>query len=156
MLHRRAQILVVDDEASIRLTLGALLQRLGYAATLAANGDEALAHIRQRAFDLVLLDLIMPGMDGHTVARRINALQPQATILMVTGSDAEYADVGEYQCVRKTASPQEVLNRVAAAIGRRQEGAARGPTPHASRASDAEAAITLGGEDQAPPLDRHP
>jgi CheY-like chemotaxis protein len=60
--QRTARILVVDDEDTIRRTLAALLQRRGYAVTVVASGAEARALIEQQAFDLLLLDLIMPGL----------------------------------------------------------------------------------------------
>lgn len=119
MEQRSARILVVDDEAMIRLTLEMLLRRRGYAVTIASIGAEALALIEQQPFDLLLLDLKMPGMSGIEVAQRARALQPAAKILILTGSSQIEGVVNEphdeqFEFMLKTASPQEVLERVAA------------------------------------------
>ena len=66
-MSQAARILIVDDESSIRLTLGALLQRAGYDVTAAENGAEAVALFERQTFDLMLVDLKMPGMDGMQV-----------------------------------------------------------------------------------------
>jgi DNA-binding response OmpR family regulator len=117
MQPQSAHILVVDDEASIRLTLEAMIRRAGYAVTLASTGAEALAQIERRAFDLILLDLILPGMSGHEIAQQARALQPAAAILILTGSDILVAtDLSEYEYMRKTTSPQQVLSRIAAMV----------------------------------------
>jgi CheY-like chemotaxis protein len=118
-----AQILAVDDEAAIRLTLDALLKRCGYLVVLAANGEEALAQIQRHAVDVVLLDLLMPGMDGLEVARQMRSLQPAAAIFMLTGSSA-WADAAQegYEYMLKTTSPQAVLARIAAVLAKQAAG----------------------------------
>ena len=116
--QRTARILVVDDEDTIRRTLAALLQRRGYAVTVAASGAEALMLIEQQAFDLLLLDLVMPGSSGLEVARLARTIQPTAAILILTGS-SEIAgapsnlQLDDFTYMLKTASPQDVLARVA-------------------------------------------
>jgi DNA-binding response OmpR family regulator len=117
-----ARILVVDDEDAIRLTLDTMLRRRGYAVTTAGNGAEALTLIEQQPFDLLLLDLMMPGLSGLDVARHARAQQPTAAILILTGSSsigegADMRELAEFTYLLKTASPQEVLDRVAAAVG---------------------------------------
>ena len=62
-----AEILLVDDEATIRLTLGAMLERAGYGVTVADSGEEAVTLLERQAFDLLLVDMKMPGMDGVQV-----------------------------------------------------------------------------------------
>jgi len=118
--QRAARILVVDDEAAIRLTMDMLLRRHGYTVWTAANGSEALALMAQQPFDLLLLDLKMPELSGLEVAHRAHALQPAAAILILTGSSPiegalDVPGVGQLTYMHKTASPQEVLERVAAA-----------------------------------------
>jgi CheY-like chemotaxis protein len=110
----QSHILVVDDEAMIRLTLDALLSRRGYRVALAANGEQALAYVAANPVDLVLLDLIMAGMSGLEVAERVHALQPDTAILMLTGSDM-LADVEQsgYSFIHKTALPEAVLTQIA-------------------------------------------
>jgi len=63
-MSQSARILIVDDESTIRLTLGTLLKRVGYEVTSAENGHEAIALLEQQRFDLMLVDLKMPEMDG--------------------------------------------------------------------------------------------
>ena len=119
MNHPSARILVADDEAAIRFTMEVLLRRHGYTVTTASNGTEALALVEQQPFELLLLDLKMPGLSGLEVARRACELQPAAALLILTGSSQiegtlEEQDLDQFAYMLKTASPQEVLDRVAA------------------------------------------
>ena len=70
MEQRPIQILIADDEAPIRLTMDALLRRRGYAVIAAESAEEAIDLIHQHSFDLLLLDLKMPGQSGLDVAAR--------------------------------------------------------------------------------------
>src|SRR5687768_7680955 len=106
-----ARILVVDDEEAIRLTLDMLLRRRGYVVTAAATGAEALVLLEQQTFDLLLLDLMMPGLSGLDVARRAQELQPAAAILILTGSSTiagmdEAPGLDHFDVLLKTASPR--------------------------------------------------
>lgn len=121
-----AHILVVDDEEPIRLTMSDLLRRRGYEVTTAENGEAALALIHQRPFDLLLLDLKMPGLSGIDVARRARERQPDAAIMILTGhgsldSALDSMHLGVFDYMLKTAGPPEVLERVAAALTQQQE-----------------------------------
>ncbi len=121
-----AQILVVDDETPIRTTMGDILRRRGYEVVTAASGEEALELIHQRPFDLLLLDLRMPGLSGLDVARRAHELHPDAAIIILTGhgsleSAVEGIHLGVFDYLLKTASPHEVVARVADALARQQE-----------------------------------
>jgi putative two-component system response regulator len=84
-----ATILVVDDESSNRKLLGMMLRAEGHIALDAADGEDALEKARTQAPDLVLLDIMMPGMDGYEVARRLKADPATASvpIVMVTALD---------------------------------------------------------------------
>ena len=86
MTDPTATILIVDDELRNRRLLEALLRPEGYLTQSAANGEEALASIAERAPDLVLLDIMMPGMDGYQVASRLKAdpATSNIPIIMVT------------------------------------------------------------------------
>ncbi|HEY0606261.1 MAG TPA: response regulator transcription factor [Herpetosiphonaceae bacterium] len=119
------RVLIVDDEAPIRLTMSALLERQGYQVTAADSGEAALAVIYERPFELLLLDLKMPGLDGIQVAQRARERQPNLTIMILTGHgsldsamDAIHVDVFDY--VLKTADPEYVLGRVRAAAEHHQ------------------------------------
>ncbi|MBK9715572.1 MAG: response regulator [Kouleothrix sp.] len=117
-----ARILVVDDETAIRFTLDAVLRRHGYVVATAANGEEALAWLMQRPFDLLLIDLKLPGINGLEVARCVHRCQPGAKVLMLfecgdfNGALAD--DQAEhFASILKPASPEEVLDRVTAILG---------------------------------------
>jgi CheY-like chemotaxis protein len=121
MEPQSARILIVDDEAAVRLTLDMLLRRRGYLVTVASNGDEALMLIAQQPFDLLLLDYKMPGLSGLDVALRARTLLPKAAVLFLTGSSTiaglqEAPGLEHFDLLLKTASPQEVLDRVAAML----------------------------------------
>jgi two-component system KDP operon response regulator KdpE len=82
-------VLVVDDEPALRKALRTSLTASGFAVEEARNGEEALGAVRQRPFDLVLLDINMPGAGGIDACRKIRDLAPQTGIVMVTVRDAE-------------------------------------------------------------------
>lgn len=89
MTSSAATILVVDDEPQNRKLLEAMLQPEGYLTLSAANGADALARIAEHAPDLILLDIMMPGMDGYQVAKTLKADPATANIpiIMVTALD---------------------------------------------------------------------
>jgi CheY-like chemotaxis protein len=78
--HEPARVLVVDDEAAIRLTLEVILQRVGYSVTTAANGEAALGYLMQSPFDLLLLDLHLPGISGLKIAQYAQEQYPSAEV----------------------------------------------------------------------------
>ena len=82
-------VLVVDDEPSLRKVIRASLAAKGFAVEEAGNGSEAVGIVQQRPFDLVLLDVNMPGISGVETCRRIRALAPHTGIVMVTVRDSE-------------------------------------------------------------------
>jgi two-component system, OmpR family, response regulator MprA len=81
-------ILVVDDDASLRKALKRVLASHGFAVEVAEDGDEAIARLRTRSFDAVVLDVVMPGRDGMDVCRRLRADGDRVPVLMLT---ARYA-----------------------------------------------------------------
>ena len=85
-------ILVVDDDADTCRNMADLLGDRGYAIETAEGGDTALVKARQQPYDLGLLDLRMPGMDGLTLCRHLKRLQPPMVTMLVTaygGSDLD-------------------------------------------------------------------
>jgi len=80
-------ILIVDDEASLRKTLRSSLTAIGFAVEEARNGEEALTTMQGHPFDLVLLDVNMPGIGGIEACRRIRGVSPHAGIVMITVRD---------------------------------------------------------------------
>lgn len=90
---RRARILVVDDEQTIRSLVTSVLQELGHEVYSAPSGQEALLLAKQHRPDLVLLDLLMPGMNGIEVCRALRAdpATCECRIIVVSGVDARMA-----------------------------------------------------------------
>jgi DNA-binding response OmpR family regulator len=80
-----ARILIVDDEPGIRRTLTQLFARMGYDAAEATTGQEALALIAKDGFDLVILDIRMPDMDGTDVLKASRPLAPDTVFILLTG-----------------------------------------------------------------------
>jgi two-component system, sensor histidine kinase and response regulator len=116
------RILVVDDTPDNCLLIQAILQDEGYQVELAESGKEALEKIGQSAPDLVLLDVMMPGMDGYEVTRRIrqNTSLPFIPILLTTAYDqpsvAQGLDIGAEDFIRKPVHFDELLARVRALL----------------------------------------
>lgn len=116
------RILVVDDTPDNCLLIQAILQDEGYQVELADSGKEALRLIEQSPPDLVLLDVMMPGMDGYEVTRRIraNPSLPFMPILLTTAYDqpsvAQGLDTGADDFIRKPVHFDELLARVRALL----------------------------------------
>lgn len=116
------RILVVDDEPQIRRVLRSTLSAAGYEVEDARTGEEALTTIREHRFDLILLDMNMPGMGGLETCRQIRATSELA-IIMLTVRDAEEDKVaalnaGADDYVTKPFSTPELLARIRAALRR--------------------------------------
>ena len=88
-MTQKPNILVVDDEPPLRRVLHTSLTARGFSVDQVGSGEQAVAAVRQRAFDMMLLDINMPGMGGIEACRRIRALMPHLGIVMVTVRDAE-------------------------------------------------------------------
>lgn len=84
-MPKRPVILIVDDEEGMRDSLCELLARDGYQLVTANDGYQALKQVQQIAVDLILLDVMMPGLDGIETLKRIRNLNEQARIIMITG-----------------------------------------------------------------------
>ena len=80
------RLLVIDDDPSCRTTIAFLLQKLGHTVDAAENGFAGLALLGQKLVDLVLTDLMMPGLTGWDVARLAKAMHPRFPVVLVTGS----------------------------------------------------------------------
>jgi two-component system response regulator PilR (NtrC family) len=78
------KILVADDEQSMREFLDIMLKKEGYKVSLASNGEEVVKLIENDLFDLVLLDIRMPRVDGISALKKIKAKSPETTVIMIT------------------------------------------------------------------------
>jgi two-component system KDP operon response regulator KdpE len=119
---RKQLILVVDDEPPIVRLVRAKLQADGYAVVTAARGEEALALLEDQRPDLVVLDLMMPGMDGFETLRHIRE-QSQLPVIMLTAraGDADKLrglQSGADDYVTKPFNPDELSARIAAVLRR--------------------------------------
>ena len=102
----KANILLIDDETIALSNLTHVLQREGYAVTACKSGEDGLAAIQKNAFDLILTDLKMPGIDGIEVLRHIRATTPDVPVIMITGhatldSAVEAMKAGAYHYIAK-------------------------------------------------------
>ena len=78
------KLLIIEDEVDFANALARGLRKLGYAVDLAADGKQGLELAEVNEYDLLILDLKLPGMDGLEICRRLRALQPQLLILILT------------------------------------------------------------------------
>ena len=113
-------ILIVDDVAANRLVLGALLRKAGYKVVSAGSAHHALQQIALQIPDLILLDIMMPGIDGYTLCRRLRAEVPTAKVPIIFLSSLDEAvdkvkafESGGADYVTKPFQVEEVLARVA-------------------------------------------
>ena len=127
-LMAKESILVVEDEEDIRELLKYNLEKEGYQVFGAATGEEALRAIRDRRLDLILLDLMLPGIDGLEVCRRIRgeAQTQHLPIIMLTakGEEADIVtglELGADDYITKPFSPRVLLARLRAALRRRSQ-----------------------------------
>ena len=84
MITRRSQILIVDDEPHLRNGLRRILNEEGYETMVAADGETALVLVEEKKPDIVLLDIMMPGMDGREVCRRLRKIATETRIIYLT------------------------------------------------------------------------
>ena len=116
-------VLVTDDDRAVREALERALQLAGYEVELASDGDSALAAIERRTPDAVVLDIMMPGLDGLDVTRRLRRTGNRIPILLLTARDAvddrvEGLDAGADDYVVKPFALEELLARVRALLRR--------------------------------------
>jgi DNA-binding response OmpR family regulator len=122
------QVLIVEDEPSIAFALEADLRAEGYGTRVVTSGPDALTAARERAFDLILLDVMLPGRDGFDVCRDLRRSGTGAAIILLTAkaNDAEKImglDLGADDYVTKPFNPHELRARIRAVLRRKAQGA---------------------------------
>jgi two-component system, OmpR family, KDP operon response regulator KdpE len=120
---QQRSVLIVDDEPSLRKVLHTSLRAAGFTADEARNGEEALAIAQNRAFDLVLLDVNMPGIGGMEACRRFRDLAPRTGIVMITVRDREEdkiqgLEAGADDYIAKPFHLRELIARLRAVLRR--------------------------------------
>jgi DNA-binding response OmpR family regulator len=123
MVDRVPRILLVDDEQPIQTLLSFPLQRDGYEVVQASDGNEALARFSEQQFDLVVLDVMLPRMDGLEVCKRLRAKGSTVPIIMLTAKSEEIdkvlgLELGADDYITKPFSMREFRSRVKAALRR--------------------------------------
>ncbi|BBC98079.1 response regulator transcription factor [Streptomyces griseofuscus] len=149
----RARVLVVDDDPTVAEVVAGYLDRSGYAVDRADDGPTALGRARDRWPDLVVLDLMLPGMDGLEVCRRLREQGPVPVIMLTARGDEEDRvlglEVGADDYVTKPFSPRELVLRVESVLRRSRPAATGGHRLAAAGLSvdpDARRATKNGGE----------
>src|SRR6202158_2666117 len=120
-------LLVVDDEQSVAVTMGAILEMDGYDVTISTTGADALAKLRENIFDLVLTDLRLDDTDGLTIVTEVGRVQPDTLAIILTGyasleSAIKALREGAYDYLIKPCDVDELRAVVARGIERRQLG----------------------------------
>src|ERR1035441_10877358 len=119
------RVLLVDDEPTIRRALRTPLNEMGFHTTEASRGEEALHLVQSQTFDVVLLDVNMPGMGGMKTLARLRSVAPRLPILMLTVVDDEEQKVealesGADDYITKPFSVRECVARLRSAVRRAQ------------------------------------
>jgi CheY-like chemotaxis protein len=138
-----AKILIVDDDSAVRATVQLLLERAGHCVVAASDGRKGLAIFEAGDFDLLFLDIFMPGMDGFETMRRVHQQQPLTPIIVISGNPATFDSIsgpdfltmatklGAVSSLQKPFKPAALLAAVANSLA-----AARQPSSPSVQADD--------------------
>ncbi|MGH8973114.1 MAG: response regulator [Acidimicrobiia bacterium] len=113
-----ATVLVVDDERGMRETVAEILESVGYEVTTASTGDDALVRLQQQEFDVVLMDIRMPGRDGISVLQEIGGPPPPVVVMTAYAVEDQLkaaVDAQSFAVVHKPVPPAYLLDLVARA-----------------------------------------
>jgi CheY-like chemotaxis protein len=121
-----AKILVVDDDVAVQMTIRLLLERAGHSVVVAGDGRKGLAIFETGEFDLLFLDIFMPGMDGLETMRLIHQQQPLIPIIVISGNPVTSGSgpdfltmatkLGAVRSLQKPFKPAALLAAVAASL----------------------------------------
>jgi CheY-like chemotaxis protein len=123
-----ANILIVDDDPAVQATIRIVLERAGHAVVVADDGAKGLATFEAGSFDLLILDIFMPGMDGLETMKLIHQRQPLIPILVISGRPVSWDSVtapdflkmatklGAISSLQKPFGPAELLSAVSGCL----------------------------------------
>ena len=120
-----ARVLVVDDDPAVRTTVKLVLERERHAVTVAADGRAGLAALAAAGFDILVLDLFMPGMDGLETLRQVRQHQPKLPVIVMSGAAISgertpspdflgmAVKLGAVRSVAKPFKPRDIIGAIA-------------------------------------------
>src|SRR5437763_8340149 len=125
-MAKKGSVLVCDDEEIMRDVLGTILSGAGYKVDLAKTGEEAIEAYSQRPFDVVLMDVSMPGMGGLTALEYLIKADPEAVVLMVTAYATFDTAISAWEkgaagVIRKPFQNEQILALVSKGIRNRRK-----------------------------------
>jgi CheY-like chemotaxis protein len=133
-----ARILVIDDQTSVRSAIRALLEYEGHTVVAAECGHNAVSAIEAFAFDVVLVDIIMPELDGLDTIKILRDSAPAVPIIAMSGysfrggsSDLDFfrmaSDLGASCCLQKPFRPRQLIDAIESCLAFRSDNTARSP-----------------------------
>ena len=119
-------VLIVDDDLAFRIATLALLEDHGFAGTIATNGEEAKERLAEQRYDIVLSDLVMPGINGIELLQHIRSTSPEVPVIMVTGfasinTAVEAMRLGARDYITKPCDNDELLLKITRALEEQQK-----------------------------------
>ena len=135
-MAKKGSILICDDEEIMRDVLGTILTGAGYKVDLAKTGEEALDLYTQKPYDVVLMDVSMPGIGGLTALEELIKLDPEAVILMVTAYATFDTAISAWEkgaagVIRKPFQNEQIISLIAKGIKKRRKEEERQVLRHA-------------------------
>jgi DNA-binding NtrC family response regulator len=125
MTEPLAQILVIDDDKAMRDACYQILSRQGYQVELAGSARQGLSLLERSSFDVILLDLVMPDLDGLETLKKIRSLDPEVEVIIITGygtiqSAVEAIKAGAFHFLSKPFVPDDLRHLVSRALDKRR------------------------------------
>lgn len=125
-MNTAIRVLVVDDEARFRTTLAKMLRARGLTVEAVGSGEESLEELAARPYDVVLLDIRMPGLGGLETLRLLKEQHPEVEVVMLSGhanldTAIELLKLGAYDYLLKPCPLEEVLLKIENAFEKKQE-----------------------------------
>jgi DNA-binding response OmpR family regulator len=121
MVEAKKRVLIVDDERAILTVLGIRLRVSGYDVVTASNGEQALDLVKSRCPDIVLLDVIMPGMDGFEVLQKLRAVSELPVIVISAKSEnvRKALSLGANDFLAKPLDVDEMVRKIEGLLGQK-------------------------------------